>query len=506
MIKDRTLLDHQLRWGVIDHRLHPIYYLPVNVRILIYADFGSAFTGGPFGGLDHVIRTLRYDPFYWVRFTVTKASRVNDPSADADFRNKRFDQINLANYDQIWLFGFAGGASVLTPAELTALRSFMDVQGGGVLITGDHEALGAAIGRAVPRAGQMRKWDGAPSQTGPDRHSTLQEGHDAGYQFNDQSDDVPQPLRLKRYFLSGDSFFNARFRPHELLCGTDGPINVFPDHMHEGEALAPTALDPTLWRKNASGTVVAPEVIAWGRIVQPNLDKSGTEFGVVSVYNGHQVQEGTFTNVGRIVADSTWHHWFDINLIGVEGSLTSDDQGFPVSTSGQSVLKKIESYFLNVAIWLAPKAKQRAMRNRLFWGVVWRDPIFMTSPKVPIQILGKTAIDALGHYAPQCTIYRMILESIQIEKPQFALTLERLTANELMALPSFDEFVMGIGIQRLLSLMHDKQLFFRDEFDEQAVDELVEESFKPAAREGLQLSARFIQTLARQSETLLIDF
>ncbi|MCC5612440.1 hypothetical protein LC612_38540, partial [Nostoc sp. CHAB 5834] len=296
------------------------------------------------------------------------------------------------------------------------------------------------------------------------------------------------------------------FRPHELLCGPDGPINVFPDHMHEGEAIAPTVLDPAIWRKNAAGNVVAPEVIAWGKIAQPDLDKSGTEFGVVSVYNGHQVQEGAFTNVGRIVADSTWHHWFDVNLTGVEGTLTVDQQGFPASASGQAALKKIESYFLNVAIWLAPKAKQRAMRNRLLWGVVWRDPIFMTSPKVPVPILGKTALDALGQYAPQCTLYRFLLELIQIEKPQFALRLEKLTASEWLALPSFDEFVMGVGIQRLLSLMHDKQLFFRDKFDEQTVDDLIEQSFKPAAREGLQQSAQFIQSMAKQSETLLRDF
>ncbi|GAB4043798.1 hypothetical protein [Spirosoma jeollabukense] len=101
MIKNRNLSDLSLRWGVIDHRFHPLYYLPVTVRILIYADFSNAFSGGPFGGLDHVISTLQYDPFYWVRFQVTKASRVNDPSATAEFRSKRLDQITLSDYDQI---------------------------------------------------------------------------------------------------------------------------------------------------------------------------------------------------------------------------------------------------------------------------------------------------------------------------------------------------------------------------------------------------------------------
>ena len=32
---------------------------------------------------------------------------------------------------------------------------------------------------------------------------------------------------------------------------------------------------------------------------------------MISAYNGHTV------DVGRVLADSTWHHWFDINITGV---------------------------------------------------------------------------------------------------------------------------------------------------------------------------------------------
>lgn len=501
MIQKPELFDLRHRWGIIEHARFPHYYFPCNVRILMYADFGGAYDGPSFGGLKHVIKTLTFDPYYWVKFSVTKASRVNDSSADSAFRSKRLDEIDLSKFDEIWFFGFGSG-NALTPGEVTVLKNFMDVQGGGVLVTGDHATLGSAIGQQVPRAGKMRKWTSSPSQGGLDRHSTLREGHEPGFDFNDQSDDVPQQIRLKQYFLGYSGPFLRRYRPHEVLCGPDGPIDVFPDHMHEGEAIAPTtSLDPIEWRKNSSGAQELPEVIAWGKIVQGGLSKSGTEFGVVSVYNGHNVAEGTFNNVGRVIADSTWHHWFDINLIGVSGSLNPDTQGFPVSSSGQAVLKKIEAYFLNVAIWLAPKVKQQCMWRRILWGAIWFDPVFMTSPKELPYLLGKSAIDSLGRFAPQCTIYRLLWDWAYTI-PKFKYVLDDYIKKEQVVLPELEYFVMGVGMRNLLSVMHERNLYAEEKFDEKLVNQLIDDSFKNAFKTGMQELVKHLKAIYTYSEEL----
>ena len=118
---------------------------PATVRILFYADFPNAYAGGGFDGLKQVIATLGFGHFYWVTFEWALANRGTDPSADADKQSKTLDQLNLSSYDQVWFFGIRGLPSILTTAETAALQAFMEQDKGGVLVTGDHYDLGAAI-------------------------------------------------------------------------------------------------------------------------------------------------------------------------------------------------------------------------------------------------------------------------------------------------------------------------------------------------------------------------
>jgi hypothetical protein len=76
-------------------------------------------------------------------------------------------------------------------------------------------------------------------------------------------------------------------------------------------------------------------------------------FGGVSAY------DGTPVNVGRIVTDSTFHHFVDINVIGDPGGAVPPYavQGFRGSTTGQGYLAQFAAYWLNLVNWLAnPKA------------------------------------------------------------------------------------------------------------------------------------------------------
>lgn len=44
-------------------------------------------------------------------------------------------------------------------------------------------------------------------------------------------------------------------------------------------------------------------------------------FGVIGAYDGHATDMG----LGRVAVDSTWHHFFDLNLIGDPGAVVGGD-------------------------------------------------------------------------------------------------------------------------------------------------------------------------------------
>jgi hypothetical protein len=247
--------------------------------------------------------------------------------------------------------------------------------------------------------------------------------------------------------------------------------------MHEGEVIVPANLPANEW-PSVGGFQPEPEVIAWATIVEPLLDKTNQEFGVVGVYDGHPA------NVGRIGADATWHHWFDINLIGDTG-LVGGSTGFNASAAGQAALKKIEAYYLNMAVWLAPPQSQVCMRNRLWWGSLWRDPLFMIYPDIPIIMLGEQARDALGKHAPQCTIIRWMFDLLPIEfRPRFLEVFDLPRPGP----PYLEECLLGAALQPLLAEAHERGLEFTERVEEDEVDRLLDDAFARAVPRGLRAS------------------
>jgi hypothetical protein len=397
-----------------------------------------------FLGLDYVKTLLTSNAYWYVNFQVSTADRDGlDPSASIPGAKKLTDLDIVDDYDEIWFFGFNSTPN-LSAEELARLDQFMSApKFGGILVTGDHADLGKGITGQIKRAGKMRRYP-APDLIAPGYNTTVVEGPDANslYQLDDQSDDVPQPIRLKRYTLGGSPFLR-RSRPHPVLCGPDGPIDVFPDHLHEGEAIAPVPVagDPE-WPTKA-GHHEAPEVIAWGTIKDPSATKHGQEIGLVSAYDGHNV------DVGRILADSTWHHWLDVNLTGLSANV-APYAGFDATVAGQAALKKIDAYFLNCAVWLAPPSAQAAMRTAGWWSILGTDIVTELRPDLSVSFLGGEAIDALGRRASRCTVSEWIVKwPIFKEKipwwewPQFA---DRFT---LIDLP-VERYAAGGMLQMLL--------------------------------------------------------
>jgi len=485
------------RWGIIDWELHyPWWRLPPKVRILMYADGSVHFNGGAFQGLQYVKTLLESRAYAYVDFDIATAHRDGTDLSASISGAKKLTDLDIVNkYDQIWFFGISSTPN-LSPAEVTLLDQFMAApKFGGVLVTGDHADLGKGIAGQITRAGQMRQYP-APPASPPVWNTTLEDGPDPGssYDFNDQSDDRPQTIRYRRFPIWSPVAFKLRSRPHPVLCGPDGPIDIFPDHQHEGEALAPIpAAGDSKW-PTKNGHQERPYVIGWGKIKDPAATKHGQEIGVASAYDGHNV------DVGRILADSTWHHWFDINLTGLAGEAPmSPYSGFDATVAGQAALKKIDAYFLNCGVWLAPPDKQAAMRNFGWWSILWADRIVELPLEIPIWSLGEQAIDALGRRASRCTVTEWIFDfpifKEKIPRWEWPMWLERF---KLINLP-FEHFVAG-GILRQL-MLEAGPLNSKCGFPVKAPkDEILERAMHKGIDEGLSALTNLLR-----SETSLVS-
>lgn len=363
------------RWSEGDLVSLPSHREPPEVHILIYADGDTSFAD-----LTHVTTLLESGPYPFVSFKVTTAHRDED--------SVRLTDLNLDDFDQLWLFGFNGGPPL--PAEERELvERFMTAKKGGVLVTGDHKPLGSALAETISRVGTMRRWN--VEAEGPTRNSSLVDGNGNGsFNAQDESDDRPQIIHYERFPI--DAPDGVKLQPHPVLSGPDGPIDVLPDHGHEGEAMAPAVNDQNLatWPRNEAGHQEPPIVIAWGDVKDPAVQFK--KFGVISVYNGHTV------GVGRIIADSSWHHWLNSNL-----------RSFEPTPQGQAALKKIDAYFLNCGAWLAPPEKQHEMRLTAWSSIVWANEIVEIPPDSPLTVFGQRAIKQLRRFASSCAVSEWVL-------------------------------------------------------------------------------------------------
>ena len=276
---------------------------PATLKILLVVDGSISFSQGADFGLSDVIDTLR-DPVYsYVRFEVTMATRMGIAQEDATpgnyaprYRGFQFDRLEgngsltIDKFDQLWLFGInSGDANATSNSELQVLTKWMNA-GGGLFATGDHDTLGEALCKNIPRVSTMRKWtiaDGVPTGTQATRHDTNRpatpgQANTAGgnpdvMPFDNQSDNVPQPIELQLYSpLWTSSLFPFKKQAHPVMCDPKrGFINVFPDHPHEGWVRDSDDIDLTAaydfgggvsgdhYPTGSSGVRPTPKVVAW---------------------------------------------------------------------------------------------------------------------------------------------------------------------------------------------------------------------------------------------------
>ena len=420
----------------------------------------------------------------WVGFDVeiTKAHRTPSGTAGtdaqikadrgADVVNFRFNQpftVNgqsrtLADYDMALLFAIeAGNPNPAFAPEAEAIAQFME-NGGGFFATGDHANLGAPLCGLIPRVRSMRRWwsgagpngePSAPPPTGATRHDTTQPGLDGVTHFEDQSDEVAQPI-TPAWYAAGLSvkqgYLARKYLPHPLLCSPQGAVTFLPDHMHEGWCEVPASFNGTFTLGGNTvreypdytpvnpppgyvPTPLGPEIVATGQVkrntTSPALDTDahtgGTAptdeitFGVIGAWDGHRVGKG------RVVVDSTWHHFFDINLTG-DRYLEDESLGpqhaqklhgfyVPDSTGGRvpcQQYKMIQWYFRNIIYWLIPAGRHQTIWWHTLFEVIKRPRLleelgaaseFKTFELEQVLYFSQLAEDYLSQARGACATY-----------------------------------------------------------------------------------------------------
>lgn len=387
-LKD-ILIHPEFQVSIIDW-LKP-WRMKTCVDILIVVDTEISVSPSNTFGISSVIDLLRNTTVGCMKFNVDIALRNNESFSvtasptptQPNYRGFRFNSVNngtevINKYEQIWCFGFkpsnsgsADDAEIDLPfaipatnAELENLDEWMTERKGGLFGTGDHHFLGASMCRKIPRLGTMRRWtnaDGVPPQFTENRIDTLRPpspvaDYAAGGPLSlgntpHQGDLTVQPIKWKRWRSTYWPFPFRRSRPHPILCHPKlGPIDVMPDHAHEGlcvpspDLSAPKQFNGELEYPDhiSGGSKPEPEIIAWGS----NLDSDDWNFvkgpqpgrssnPMIAAYDGHQA------GVGRVATDSTWHHWMDVNINALKAEDNDD-------------WKKISRYFINLAVWLNP--------------------------------------------------------------------------------------------------------------------------------------------------------
>jgi hypothetical protein len=379
-------------------------------RILIVTDGLLSFSPSSGFGLSRLVAAVRsYSPQPAVTLAHRSLGNHNETIGGTVFPvlgNFNFDTaataVTTANYDQVWLFGFRtnlgggqpGNVQPMAPAEIVRLATFMNA-GGGLFATGDHGTLGQAMGSELPRVRRMREWSAIPmglegAPVARDRIDTVVDpGSPNGlYEFEDQSDTLPQRIYPNYRVTWSGPAWTATI--HRLLAMPGAPANrtdssgftndmdMMPDHPHESVCREVSAsvnaaeLNGTynLHGQNfqefpnaSSGTGrIGSEIVAFGVSGGRSVFNNGWKppvnprmFGLISGFDGHAAMPYSGgVRPGRIVCDSTWHHFVNVNIDGTQSSRQGLGTGAGAAWTPNAACQKIFQYYRNIVAWLIP--------------------------------------------------------------------------------------------------------------------------------------------------------
>ncbi|HEY6806245.1 MAG TPA: hypothetical protein VI306_21885 [Pyrinomonadaceae bacterium] len=426
------------------------------LRILFYADshdftFGEDDLWSLLDVKDFI--TLKLKRIAKVTIDLVQRHPVNPLTQETVQGGNKLTKALLSAYDEIWFFNYAqmDGKPCdfyeLTEPEIYDLRDWMDT-GGGVLVTGDHSlpssiepdpthasyiTLGRALCHKIPRAGKFRTWVGPPTSENQDPPLEERDNYNTQEGTSDldnpkfEADGLPQLLRLK-----------DPAKPHLLFSwrllqnNTFEPIQFFPDHSHEGQLIIP-ALTADEWPAHSP----VPEIIAWGSDKRPFNPKR--EYPIVAVFDGDPA------GVGRIVADSSFHHYTKNNLNNIPDRCCG--KNLPDS---ESALDQIAQFYGNLAYWLAPNSFRAKVAQNLLFRIA-RNPNVFEVRGSSLAVLGTAALYAITSHIGKSNVQRILSDVPEGDTNELNSNLSSLSllgrTSEFSLLPTEHVNLLGAIIQ-----------------------------------------------------------
>lgn len=252
-------------------------------------------------------------------FEVTARDRTPDDAGN----DPVLSTLGRDRFDELWLFALDIGDG-LSAADCAGITRFHH-QGGGILTTRDHQDMGISMCAMEP-LGQFHYFRSRQPPPDPDHR--------------DRDDPYTTSIDWPNYHsgANGDLQVVTPVEPiHPLMVGANGPLQYFLAHPHEG------------------GVGVPPNM-PHARVVATGKSKvTRRSFNLVVASDRYPNGDGIAA--GRIVAQSTFHHFVDYNIDPEFGCPSFVDeppgQGIKANPVG---LADVYTYFRNLALWLAPNA------------------------------------------------------------------------------------------------------------------------------------------------------
>jgi hypothetical protein len=249
-------------------------------------------------------------------FDVTARDRVINSAGDDEV----LSQLDSSDFGQLWLFAVDVGDG-LTEADCRGITRFRQ-RGGGMMTTRDHQDLGSSL-CTLGGVGAAHFF-----------HTKQQEPDESRHARDDQGN---THISWPNYHSgnNGDYQLITAAEPvHELLRRSDGStVEYFPAHPHEG-------------------AVGAPEGQRKARVIASGVSQTTRRpFNLVVAFERDNDEHGN--NLGRAIAESSFHHFVDYNWNTSMGCPT-----FLVEPPGHQIerdpgkLDDIKTYVRNAAVWL----------------------------------------------------------------------------------------------------------------------------------------------------------
>ncbi|WP_414565073.1 MULTISPECIES: hypothetical protein [unclassified Anabaena] len=248
---------------------------------------------------------------------------ARDRTSDAEGNDPVLSSLGESDFNQLWLFALDTGEG-LTDKDIAGINAFHQ-RGRGILTTRDHQDMGCSMCGLID-IGDLHYFN--TQNPDPDNSRWSRDDPHTTY------------ISWPNYYsgANGDYQQITPVTPiHELLknpLSPSGFIEFFPSHPHEG------------------GIGVSPDNPHARVIALSKSLATGRDFNLVVALDHYPDAQGN--RIGRVVANSSFHHFVDYNWDITKGCPTFVDEppGDGMKTEPRA-LEDIKMYVLNVALWLA---------------------------------------------------------------------------------------------------------------------------------------------------------